>query len=126
MALYGWTQGIGWGEIFKRILENLNGIASGSSSIVVTAGAGTPSTQADAVVATAGTRVLAIAGGQKGMLSAAIDNDGFMYVGDVTVTNASGGKKGIILSQAGMSPILTGPVYVDADNNGDLVGVTYL
>lgn len=116
-----------WGQILRKILMNLAGIANGTFSIVTSSSGGSlgvPTTQTDATVATAGTRVLAIAAGTKGMISAAVGNTGLLYVGDITVTNAAGTKKGIILSQAGMSPVLTGPIYIDADTNGDKAGVT--
>lgn len=111
--------------ILKKILQNLSGISDGTIPVPTTPGSvGAPTTQTDVTVATAGTAVQAIAAGSKGYIAAAVGNTGLLYVGDANVTNASGTKKGFILSQAGLSPLLSGPVYVNADNNGDLAGVT--
>ena len=60
------------------------------------------------------------------------DNDGSCFIGGSTVTNSSGAAPGHELFPAGIYEWPTfgayydlGDAYIDADNNGDIVTVTY-
>lgn len=122
MATYGWTQGIGWGEIFKRILDNLYQMTTGAVSISFTPGAGSaPTAASNATIAVTGTAVQAIAAGSKGYILAAQGNTGSIFVGGATVTNG-GANRGLELSPLGLSPLLTGPVFING-TAGDIGGV---
>lgn len=65
------------------------------------------------------------------MIVADINNKGSVYVGGSDVSNSSGGKRGIQLSQLGMPSTLlaidnVNLIWVNADNAGDRVGIVKL
>lgn len=87
----------------------------------------------DANVAVAGTRVqFSAQPTPRGVLIVAkLTNTNPVYIGGSGVTNASGGQKGITLTQAGMPSIVlpvqnTNQIYINADTAGDGVGVVIL
>lgn len=102
-----------------------------STSIPVTTATITasPVTSADVAIAVAGTRVqLAAAVPSEGVIiSADQTNTGVINVGDVTVTSIAGAKRGLMLTPAGMTPLLkvsnANTLYINGDHAGDKVGV---
>lgn len=117
--------GDNWGQIFRKILQNIAGIASGSFTVNFSPGAGTaPTTPANAAIAVTGTAVQAIAAGSKGYIMNPLtaNGDRSIYVGGATVTNG-GTNRGIELSPGGISPLLTGPVFING-TSPDVAGVT--
>lgn len=100
-------------------------VSSGSSAYI--------STAPDLVCAVAGTAVngSTVSTVNGVLLVARPSNVGAVYIGDNTTTNGSGAKRGLILSQLGMpSSILPisnlNQLWINADNNGDGVGVLVL
>lgn len=89
-------------------------------------------TAADIVNVTPGTRVqgAAVATPRGVIISSRVANTGQIYLGDVTVTNAAGLKKGLILAPAQQTPPILvanlNQIYLDADTAGDSVGVQIL
>lgn len=64
-------------------------------------------------------------------VTAAATNTGSVYLGDENVTNASGNRRGMELTQAGMTSIKMtvsnlNQLYINADNANDKVGVIIL
>lgn len=107
-----------------KILEALVGpeTGSGSGGISGALGSGSAVTTGNtATIAVTGTAVLAIASGARGYILAASTNAGSIFVGGSDVTNA-GAKRGLELAQLGMSPVLTGPVYING-TAADVAGV---
>lgn len=89
-------------------------------------------TVADIVNVAAGTRVQgsAVATPRGVVISARQSNQGQIYIGDVTVTNSSGLKQGLILSPSQQSPVLLvanlNQIYIDVDITADSAGVQIL
>lgn len=121
----------------RRILQLLNdntppsGGASGSGS--TTSVGATFKTLSDVIVDTVGSaKQCAGQVSPRGvMVCADLNNTGTIYVGDSTVTNGSGSKRGFALTQAGQLSVVlpvnnTNQIYVNADNNGDRATITVL
>jgi hypothetical protein len=112
----------------------VNVTATTSSPLVVTPILSTSvSSPANLVCATAGTAVQGsnVAATNGIQLVAKPTNIGAVYIGGNNVTNGSGNNCGIILTQAGMTSQLLpvsnlNTLWINADNNGDGVGVFVL
>lgn len=125
----------------RRILQILNesgalASASGSGSSgggsTITTG-NTFKTLADVIVTNAGVAQQCVGSpSPRGVLvEADVANTGPIYVGDATVTNASGSKRGLQLVAAGMSSVVipvstSDQIFVNADTSGDRATVTIL
>ena len=125
-------------DLLKKILQNQLDFWTGASAISANIiNLLSPSTTFDTVpditVLTAGTAVqgLNIQCPRGVMVVARLANTNPVYVGGPDVSNASGGKGGIQLTQAGQaSTILTvanvNMIWVNADTAGDRVGIVRL
>lgn len=122
-------------DLTRKILQNQTDIAAAITAGGSSGGAssGSLTTGADITVAVAGTAVQgASAAATKGVLVVARgDNAGTVYVGGSNVSNASGSRKGIQLSQLGMPSQFievdnANKIWVNADNAGDSVGIIVL
>lgn len=109
-------------NLVKKILQNLSGLLDGTYTINFSPSGGSAPSGTSTVTMT-GTAIEAIPAGSKGYVSAASDNNAgpSVFVGGADVTIA-GVKRGIELTPAGISPLLTGPVYV-IGTASDVVGV---
>jgi len=112
-----------WGQIFRKILQNLYALVSGAITINVnTGGGGAPVSAPNTItIAVTGTAIEAIPANSAGYITAALGNGASIFVGDATVTNG-GARRGLELTQAGTSPLLRGPVYING-TVGDIGGV---
>lgn len=96
------------------------------STLTPTALASSVATASNVTVTVAGTRVQfgSNAATRAVIFSAPVGNTGMIYLGDVSVTNASGSKSGIMLTPAGSVRLEisnSNLIYADADTSGDKV-----
>lgn len=117
---------LGWMEDIATSIAPGGGSGGAGSSVVF-------STAPDVTVAVAGIRVQASSNAvRRGVLiTAKSTNTGSVYVGDANVSNNAGGRRGMELVPAGMTPVLlavtnTNEIYINADNAGDKVGILIL
>ena len=122
-------------DLLKKILLNQNLFNTSLSSIITALGgslSSTVSSGTDTTVAVAGTAVncAALASGSRGIqVTAAPGNDGLIYIGDSTVTNAAGARRGTILVPGGTAFFgITNAnlLWINADDNGSSAGIVSL
>lgn len=115
-------------QILRKILQSLtgttgaSGVPASAGLVEVISGGGNP-VQTLGDVTTAGAAVEAIPAGSSGYITAPSDLTGSLFVGGSDVTNNSGTKRGMELIAGGMTPRLTGPVYVIGSSVGLKAGV---